>query len=67
MARFPGAAFRLAERRMAAFLAAAGVCRAPIQPYDRLLILLDGCKREPFSLDSVIETVELHRGDVSGK
>lgn len=39
-------------------------CRAPIQPYDRLLILLDGCKREPFSLDGVIETVELRRGDV---
>lgn len=38
--------------------------RAPIQPYDRLLILLDGCKREPFSLDGKVETLELRRGDV---
>lgn len=39
-------------------------CRVPIQPYDRLLFLVEGCKREPFSLSGKIEIVELHRGDV---
>ena len=39
-------------------------CRMPVQPYDRLLFLVEGVKREPFSLCGEIRTVELRCGDV---
>jgi len=34
-----------------------------LQPYDRLLIVLDGIKNEPMSLNGELRTVRLERGD----
>ena len=34
-----------------------------IQPYERLILILDGVKEEPMSLDGTLQTLTLHRGD----